>query len=53
MNSNTVLVAEIRRLKEEVASLRVLNALLEHQHKNDDCANRLLLSEIERLKNAV
>ncbi len=25
---------------------------LEHQHKNDECANQMLLAEIERLKNA-
>ena len=37
------LLVEIRKLKERIAEL-------EHLHKNDDCANRMLLGEIERLK---
>lgn len=52
MNDNTVLVAEIRRLIEEITALKARIAELEHQHRNDECANRLLLDAIERIKNA-
>lgn len=38
-------------LLEEIKRLQARIAELEHQHRNDECANLMLLAEIERLKN--
>ena len=40
-------------LIEKIDKLQQLVDQLEHQHKNDDLAARMLLAEIERMKNAL
>lgn len=42
---------KLARVEAELAAAKDQIARLEHQHRNDEFANQMLLAEIERMKN--